>query len=114
MKKPDKRLKKICSLISEPSEPSISGLRIAALNSLVQVCERHLYLDIVCGFDDECRLRGLLVDDADNRPTFQATIYEYGFSLAFDDSLDCTIRVWVGDDLDWIGTEDEALALLQI
>lgn len=52
-----------------------------------------------------------MVDDADDRRIFQECFFEYGFSLVWSKSFRRQMRVWVGDDLEWVGSDKEALKI---
>ncbi len=52
-----------------------------------------------------------MVEDADHRQAFQALFFAYGFSIEFNDMLEGKIRVWIGDDQEWIGSDEQALKL---
>lgn len=112
MKNSEKLFSNIASLIARPHELSISGLRTAALLTVITLRQHGHAFDLVCGFDDNGDLLGLMVEDVDDRQIFQSLCFEYGFSIAFSNCLDSRIRVWIGDDLDWIGTDVQGFSMM--
>ena len=101
----------VVKCIPVPKNLLIDGLRVAAAEAVANIRKNGTCPDFVCGFDQDHDLVGLMLEDADGRGIFETMLFEYGFSVEFnevDGNLEGKVRVWVRDDYEWTGTDKEA------